>query len=116
MEKITAACPEMTALASLVRGFAALLTPAVGNDAKLTDWIAAARTVDLPHLRSLTNGLEIDRSAVDAAVTACVSATSSSAGTRPRRRAKWGFNVPATSLPTTRCRLTVCSARRDALR
>jgi transposase len=59
----------MTALADLVRGFAALLTPTAGNDAKLTEWIAAARTVDLPHLRSLTNGLEIDRSAVNAAVT-----------------------------------------------
>ncbi|MER5262694.1 ISL3 family transposase [Actinosynnema sp. NPDC002837] len=69
LEKITAACPEMTALASLVRRFAALLTPAAGNDAKLTEWITAARAVDLPYLRSLTNGLEIDRSAVDAAVT-----------------------------------------------
>ncbi|RKT54109.1 ISL3 family transposase [Saccharothrix australiensis] len=67
-EKITAACPEMTALADLVRGFAALLTPAAGNDAKLTEWITAARTANLPHLRSFTNGLEIDRSAVDAAV------------------------------------------------
>ncbi|MFT7836773.1 ISL3 family transposase [Saccharothrix sp. BKS2] len=69
LEKITAACPEMTALANLIRGFAALLTPAAGNDAKLTEWIATARAADLPHLRSLTNGLEIDRSAVDAALT-----------------------------------------------
>lgn len=59
----------MTALASLVRGFAALPTPAAGNDVKLTEWIAQARAVDLPHLRSLTNGLEMDRSAVDGAVT-----------------------------------------------
>jgi hypothetical protein len=36
LEKISAACPEMTALADLVRGFAALLTPAAGNDVKLT--------------------------------------------------------------------------------
>ncbi len=69
LEKISAACPEMAALTSLVRGFAALLTPAAGNDVKLTEWIAAARAVDLPHLRSLTNGLELDRSAVDAALT-----------------------------------------------
>jgi transposase len=69
LEKITAACPETTAPASLVRAFAALLTPAAGNDVKPTEWIAAARAVDLPHLRSLTNGLEIDRSAVDAALT-----------------------------------------------
>ncbi|MBP2334723.1 transposase [Saccharothrix coeruleofusca] len=69
LEKISAACPEMTALADLVRGFAALLTPAAGNDAKLSEWIAEARTANLPHLRSFTNGLEIDRSAVDAALT-----------------------------------------------
>ena len=69
LEKIAAACPEMTALASLVRGFAALLTSAAGNDVKLTEWIAQARAVDLPHLRSLTNGLEIARSAVDGSVT-----------------------------------------------
>jgi transposase len=69
LEKIAAACPEMTALATLIRGFAALLKPAAGNDAKLTEWITAARAVDLPHLRSLTNGLEIDRSAVDAGLT-----------------------------------------------
>ena len=68
MEKITAACPEMTALPDLVRGFATLLTPAAGNEVKLTEWIATVRAVDLPHLRSLTNGLEIDRSAVDAAL------------------------------------------------
>ena len=69
LEKITAACPEMTALADLVRGFAALLKPAEGNDVKLTEWITAARAVDLPHLRSLTNGLELDRPAVDAGLT-----------------------------------------------
>ncbi|MEU1227993.1 ISL3 family transposase [Streptomyces sp. NPDC005828] len=56
-------------LADLVRGFTALLKPAEGNDVKLTEWITAARAVDLPHLRSLTNGLEIDRPAVDAGLT-----------------------------------------------
>jgi len=69
LEKIAAACPEMTALADLVRGFAALLKPAEGNDVKLTEWITTARAVNLPHLRSLTNGLEIDRAAVDAGLT-----------------------------------------------
>lgn len=70
LEKIAAACPETTALAfDLVRGFAAPLKPAQGNDAKLTEWITAARAVNLPHLRSLTNGLEIDRPAVDAGLT-----------------------------------------------
>jgi transposase len=36
---------------------------------KLTEWITAARAVDLPHLHSLTNGLEIDRTAVNAGLT-----------------------------------------------
>ncbi|MFF9128568.1 ISL3 family transposase [Streptomyces sp. NPDC014889] len=69
LEKIAAACPEMTALADLVRGFAALLKPAEGNDVKLTAWITAVRAVGLPHLRSFTNGLEIDRPAVNAGLT-----------------------------------------------
>lgn len=69
LEKITAACPEMTALADLVRGFATLLKLVEGNDAKLTEWITATRAVDLPHLRSFTNGLEIDRAAVNAGLT-----------------------------------------------
>jgi transposase len=69
LAKIAAACPETTALADLVRGFAALLKPAEGNDVKLTEWITAARAVDPPRLRSLTNGLESDRPAVDAGLT-----------------------------------------------
>lgn len=69
LQKITAACPEMTELADLVRGFAALLTPAQGNDLKLTEWITATRAAALPHLHSFTNGLEIDRPAVDAGLT-----------------------------------------------
>ncbi|MDV9193852.1 ISL3 family transposase [Streptomyces sp. Wh19] len=69
LEKIAAACPEMTALADLIRGFAALLKPGEGNDVKLTEWVTAARAVDLPYLRSFTNGLEIDRLAVDAGLT-----------------------------------------------
>ena len=55
----------MTTLAGLIRDFAALLKPAPGNDVKLTEWIII-RSVGLPHLRSLTNGLEVDRAAVDA--------------------------------------------------
>ncbi|MCD9904326.1 ISL3 family transposase [Streptomyces sp. MT29] len=69
LEKLTAACPEMTALADLIRGFATLLKPADGNDVKLTEWITAARAVALPHLRSFTNGLELDRPAVNAGLT-----------------------------------------------
>ncbi len=59
----------MTALAGLIRGFAALLKPTEGNDIKLTEGIATARAAALPHLRSFTNGLEIDRAAVDAGLT-----------------------------------------------
>ncbi|GHH11655.1 hypothetical protein GCM10018780_49490 [Streptomyces lanatus] len=69
LEKIAAACPEMTALADLVGGFAALLKPIEGNDVKLAKWITAARAVDLPHLRSFANGLEIDRPAGNAGLT-----------------------------------------------
>jgi transposase len=69
LEKIAVSCPEIAALANLVSGFAALLKPAAGNDVKLTEWIAAARAADLPNLHSFTNGLKIDRSAVDAGLT-----------------------------------------------
>jgi transposase len=66
---ITAACPQMTELARLVDAFAHLLTPTAGNDTKLTIWIGDARAVELPHLHSFCNGLEIDRNAVNAALT-----------------------------------------------
>ncbi len=59
----------MAALADLVRGFAALLKPAEDNDVKLTEWIVTARAAALPHLHSFTNGLELDRPAVDAGLT-----------------------------------------------
>ncbi|MDT3446798.1 MULTISPECIES: ISL3 family transposase [unclassified Pseudofrankia] len=65
----TAACPEMTTLAGLIRSFAALLTPADGNAAQLTAWIAQARDADLPHLHACTRGFELDRDAVNAALT-----------------------------------------------
>lgn len=50
-------------------GYAQLLSPAGGNDAKLTEWIAQVRATDLPHLHSFANGLELDRGAVDAGLT-----------------------------------------------
>ena len=68
-EAAVAACQEMTALAGLVDGFAALLTPAPGNDERLASWINQARTEDLPHLHAFTRGLELDRHAVNAALT-----------------------------------------------
>nr|WP_198668517.1 ISL3 family transposase [Streptomyces triticisoli] len=69
LRELTKACPEMNELASLTGEFAQLLTPAEGNDAKLTDWITAVRAVDLPHLHSFANGLELDRAAVNAGLT-----------------------------------------------
>lgn len=64
-----AACHEMTMLADLVRGFAALLNPAAGNEDRLTAWIGQARQADLPYLHAFTCGLDFDRPAVDAALT-----------------------------------------------
>lgn len=69
LEALTAACPQMTTLAALVRSFAALLTPADGNADLLTTWIKQARDADLPHLHAFTRGLDQDRHAVDAALT-----------------------------------------------
>ena len=66
---ITAACPQMAELARLVTTFASLLTPTAGNDTKLTVWIRDVRAGDLPHLHSFCNGLEIDRAAINAALT-----------------------------------------------
>ncbi|MEU0941156.1 ISL3 family transposase, partial [Embleya sp. NPDC005971] len=69
LRELTHACPEMTELARLTGEFARLLTPAKGNDAELTAWITSVRSADLPHLHSFTNGLELDRAAVDAGLT-----------------------------------------------
>jgi transposase len=69
VEKITAACPAMSELANRVRDFAALLTPTRGNNVKLTEWITATRAAALPHLHSFANGLQLDRSAIDAGLT-----------------------------------------------
>jgi transposase len=66
---IQAACPEMTALASLIRDFAAMLSPDPGNDARLQEWITTARTADLPSLHAFTRGLDLDIKAATAALT-----------------------------------------------
>jgi hypothetical protein len=55
---LTAACPEMTALTSLIMSFAALLVPDPGNDARLRQWITDARAADLPDVHSFTRGLD----------------------------------------------------------
>ncbi len=69
LSQLTAACPEMTSLAGLIRSFAALLRPSPGNQARLQDWICDARACDLPSLHSFTRGLDLDIQAVTAAVT-----------------------------------------------
>ncbi|MBB2744032.1 UNVERIFIED_ORG: transposase [Microbispora rosea subsp. rosea] len=48
---------------------AELLSPAAGNDAKLAAWLTDARAANLPHLHGFANGLELDREAVNAAIT-----------------------------------------------
>jgi hypothetical protein len=53
---LAAACPEMTALASLITSFAALLAPDPGNGTRLRRWTTDARATDLPHLHSFTRG------------------------------------------------------------
>jgi transposase len=69
IDSATSACAEMTGLAALVGDFAALLTPDPDNDEHLTRWIDQARAEDLPHLHAFTRGLELDRPAVNAALT-----------------------------------------------
>jgi hypothetical protein len=62
-DKLTAACPQMTALTSHVAAFARLITEP-GDD--LQTWIDAVTADDLPSLRSFTAGLDKDRQAVQA--------------------------------------------------
>jgi transposase len=69
LSRIEAACPEMTALASLIRGFAALFAPDPGNAARLQEWITTARAAGLPHAHALTRGLDLDIQAATAALT-----------------------------------------------
>jgi transposase len=66
---LESACPEMTALAGLIRSFAALLAPDPDNDARLRQWIAGARDADLPQVHSFSRGLDLDIQAATAAVT-----------------------------------------------
>ena len=67
--ELTAACPEMTSLAGLVRSFAAMLQPDPANEARLSEWAETARACGLPNVRAFTRGLELDALAVIAALT-----------------------------------------------
>ena len=69
LARLGTACPEMTALAALIRSFAQMLVPAAENEAGLQRWIATAREADLPHLHSFTRGLDLDIQAATAALT-----------------------------------------------
>jgi transposase len=78
----------MTQLALSTREFAQLLTPAAGNDKKLTTWIDSVRRAQLPYLHAFANGLELDRAAVNAGLTLvpCRVPRRAMAGTMPRAR------------------------------
>lgn len=69
LDQLTAACPDMTHLATTVRTFAPFLKPQPENADALDHWIAQVRAADLPHIHAFTRGLERDRDAVIAAVT-----------------------------------------------
>jgi transposase len=69
LASLQGACPEMTALAALIRSFAQMLAPARENEARLQQWITSAREADLPHLHSFTRGLDLDIQAATAALT-----------------------------------------------
>ncbi|MEV5646470.1 transposase, partial [Streptomyces flaveolus] len=68
LARLTAACPEMTQLATSFRSFAELLTPCAGNADGLSRWIVEVHSVDLPHLHAFTRGLDRDRNAVNTAL------------------------------------------------
>lgn len=66
---LASSCPEMSALASLVRFFAGLLVPQPENCGLLQQWITAARDADLPSVHAFCNGLDLDAQAATAALT-----------------------------------------------
>jgi transposase len=65
--ELLAACPEMTALARLVREFAQLLTERRGPE--LDSWTKDVREASLPELAPFLNGLDQDHDAVAAGLT-----------------------------------------------
>lgn len=69
LAKTTRACPQMSALAALVRAFARLLVPATNNADRLQEWISTAEKANLPNVHSFIRGLRLDLDAVRAALT-----------------------------------------------
>lgn len=69
IDQLASACPEITALRSLIGAFASLLRPEPANAIKLDKWISEASLADLPHMHSFARGLQQDRQAVTGAFT-----------------------------------------------
>lgn len=68
-DKLCAVCPEMTALTSHVAAFAQLLAHhknSGGKPAALQEWIDTVHADDLPALHGFIQGVEKDRTAVQA--------------------------------------------------
>lgn len=97
LRELTKDCFQTAELAELPGEFGELLAPAEGNDSKLTDWITAVRAADLPHLHSFTNGLELDRAAVDAGLAPYHNGRTEGVNTRTKRmrqmRGRAGFSL-----------------------
>jgi hypothetical protein len=67
LDQLLTACPEMTALAEAVRGFAGLMADRRGTE--LDSWIMQVRAAGLGELEPFLAGLEQDRDAATAGLT-----------------------------------------------
>jgi transposase len=67
LDTILQGCPELAAVTTHVRGFAAMMTGRRGRD--LESWMASAAAAGDPALRSFVTGLRSDQDAVTAALT-----------------------------------------------
>ena len=76
----------MTALASLIRSFAALLAPTRATTPGSRQWITDARAADLPHVHAFTRGLDLDIQAATAARHPARTTTAAPRASTPRPR------------------------------
>nr|WP_307856430.1 ISL3 family transposase [Catenulispora pinistramenti] len=67
LKQVLARCPELDALAEIVKYFAKMIANLDGH--LLDDWITTVRTADLPDLLPLTKGMCHDHAAVTAGLT-----------------------------------------------
>jgi len=65
---ICSRCPQLSALAGHVTGFAAILTQRLGSD-RLSSWLTAVEAGDQPELHSFAAGIRQDYDAIASAVT-----------------------------------------------